>query len=153
MENVMLKEIKREKNIEFANAISYDKMVEVVGNNIRVENAIIANTVLGYDDDRRIFSAELCFRNCAFGRKYSLKDEYFIVDNSGQRKYLFDIGSVIGMTFIMRIIDEVGVNTWEEVKNRYVRCVFDNDNNRLIGIGHIIDDKFLIPDLFFKTQF
>lgn len=153
----MLKGIKEEKNIEFASVINYDKMIASLGNNIRLTNAVILNTALGYDDDDRLFSLQLHFNNCSFGHQYCLTNEYFSLDAFDRRKYLFDIGSVIGMTFIMRVMEVVGVKRWEDVKNKYVRCVFSNEeeqvSSRLLGIGHIVDDKFLIPNLFFKTVF
>ena len=51
---------------------------------------------------------------------------------------------------MMRIMDTVGVEKWEDLKDKYVRVVDDGWGSSIKKIGNIIDDKWFDIDKFFK---
>lgn len=54
------------------------------------------------------------------------------------------VGCAWGMEFIARTLEAVGVESWEELKGKYVRI--DGDHARIHGIGHIVEDKWFYPE-------
>ena len=55
-----------------------------------------------------------------------------------------------GLVAMMRIMDAVGVEKWEDLKDKYVRVVDDGWGSSIKKIGNIIDDKWFDIDEFFK---
>ena len=54
-----------------------------------------------------------------------------------------------GLVAMMRIMDTVGVERWEDLKGKYVRVVSDGWGSKITTIGNIIEDKwFDIKDFF-----
>ena len=45
--------------------------------------------------------------------------------------------------WIERILKTVGVESWDKLPGKHVRV--DGDNNRIHGIGHIIEDRWFYP--------
>lgn len=86
------------------------------------ENARIKSTILGYDDGHFTLWLVLDFGGAAqsFGG-YALKNVSFIAD----------------------ILEVVGVKTWEDLPNKYVRV--QRDDTRITAIGNILFDKWLFP--------
>jgi len=57
-------------------------------------------------------------------------------------------GSAYGMEFIKAILSAVGVEKWEDLKGKYIRVVVDDDiNHKILGIGHITEDKWFRPEI------
>lgn len=55
-----------------------------------------------------------------------------------------------GLVAMMRIMDVVGVERWEDLKGKYVRFVDDAWGSPVRKIGNIIEDKWFDIDEFFK---
>lgn len=55
-----------------------------------------------------------------------------------------------GLVAMMRIMDVVGVERWEDLKGKYVRFVDDAWGSPVKKIGNIIEDKWFDIDKFFK---
>lgn len=55
-----------------------------------------------------------------------------------------------GLVAMMRIMDVVGVEKWENLKGKYVRFVDDAWGFTVNKIGNIIEDKWFDIDKFFK---
>ena len=66
----------------------------------------------------------------------------------GSDTFSADNGS--GLVAMMRIMDVVGVERWEDLKGKYVRFVNDTWGFTVNKIGNIIEDKWFDIDKFFK---
>ena len=55
-----------------------------------------------------------------------------------------------GLVAMMKIMDTVGVERWEDLKDKYVRIVDDGWGSSVRKIGNIIEDKWFDIDKFFK---
>lgn len=56
-----------------------------------------------------------------------------------------------GLVAIMRIMDTVGVERWEDLKGKYIRIVDEGWGSSIKKIGNIIEDKWFDIDEFFKN--
>lgn len=79
---------------------------------------------------------------CVFGG-YKLGSGYLGADE-------FE-GSAAGLEYIMRVMDTIGVDRFNQMKGKYARCVFD-DTQRIVMIGHITENKWFDPKEFFDNQ-
>ena len=61
-------------------------------------------------------------------------------------------GSAIGMESIMRIMDTVGCDTFNDMKGEYVRAAVKGWGDRVQIIGHIMQDKWFDQESFFKEK-
>ena len=59
-------------------------------------------------------------------------------------------GSPKGIECLMRIMDTIGVDRWEDLKGQYCRAKFKDQ--RVYAIGNIIKDKWFEPEKFFKAS-
>jgi len=111
--------------------------------------AKIEKTTLGFHDHYGIFTVNLqlhlggALHQSAGG--YSL-DDY---DKALDRR----VGTAYGHEFIMRIINAVGVNTWEEIKGKTIIALYENDdwNSTVIGIKNLPTEPgetFIFKELF-----
>jgi len=58
----------------------------------------------------------------------------------------YALGKEYTTTVIKGILEAVGVDTWEKLKDTHVRVVLDPGvNPKIIKIGHILDDKWFDP--------
>lgn len=64
----------------------------------------------------------------------------------------FSAESGDGLEAMMRIMDTVGVERWEDLTDHYVRVKSDGWGTRITKIGHITDDKWFDIDEFFKSK-
>lgn len=62
----------------------------------------------------------------------------------------FKSNSGLGLVALMRIMNVVDVDTWENLKGKYCRVIIDNQTIK--GIGNIISDKWFDVDKFFKEH-
>ena len=53
---------------------------------------------------------------------------------------------------MMRIMDIVGVDKWEDLKDKYIRVESNGWGGTIKKIGHITDDKWFDIDEFFKSK-
>lgn len=58
-------------------------------------------------------------------------------------------GSAEGLEYLMRIMDVVGVESWSDLKNKYVRVATKGWGDSIRIIGNLIDDKWFDSDSFF----
>lgn len=56
-----------------------------------------------------------------------------------------------GLVAIMKIMDTVGVERWEDLKGKYIRIVDEGWGSSVKKIGNIIEDKWFDIDEFFKN--
>ena len=52
-------------------------------------------------------------------------------------------GSKFGMMFIQKVIDTVGVKSWEDLQGKNVRV--KSSHTEVTSIGHILEDKWFTP--------
>jgi len=64
------------------------------------------------------------------------------------------VGHADSIMMIRDIIETVGVDSWEKLKGQYVRIVRESDSwsARIIGIGHIVEDKWCFLSDYFKKD-
>ena len=56
-----------------------------------------------------------------------------------------------GLVAIMKIMDTVGVERWEDLKDKYIRIVDEGWCSSVKKIGNIIENKWFDIDEFFKN--
>ena len=61
-------------------------------------------------------------------------------------------GNQYGIECLMRIMDTVGVERWEDMKGKYIRIVDNGWGSTITTIGHIIEDKWFDVKEFFKDK-
>ena len=60
-------------------------------------------------------------------------------------------GAASGLECIMRIMDTVGVDRWEDLKGKYIRFVSDGWGSTIHKIGNITEDKWFDIKEFFEN--
>lgn len=112
----------------------------------KIENAKITFVDLSMAD-LGCLTLRLCLEGegwgCIYGG-YSLGSGYVGADE-------FE-GSAAGMESIMRIMDTVGCDTFNEMKGKYVRAAVKGWGDRVQIIGHITKDKWFDQESFFKEK-
>lgn len=53
------------------------------------------------------------------------------------------VGTAYGMNMIMRILEVVGVNTWEELKGKYIRIKNAKLGDRVYSIGNLMKEEWI----------
>ena len=53
---------------------------------------------------------------------------------------------------LMKIMDTVGVERWEDLKGKHIRIVDDGWGSKITKIGHFMKDKWFDLDEFFKNN-
>ena len=103
-------------------------------------NATIQSTMLGIED-HGIMTAYLMLEGdgwgCGFGG-YSLDTPSGKMD--GKR-----MGTAYGIDWIMAVLDTVGVDSWEQLKGKVIRCEVEGVGGMAKRIGHVIKDKWFDP--------
>lgn len=61
-------------------------------------------------------------------------------------------GSAKGMEYIMRIMDTIGVEKFNDLNGKYCRIATKGWGDTVKIIGHITDDKWFDPEEFFKDE-
>lgn len=109
--------------------------------------ATITSTSLGIHEHYGIFTADLTLEWTGAG--VSLGG--FCLDTPITDKddtFLGREGSAYGLDYIMQVLSVVGVNNWEELKDRQVIALFDTKNSwgsQIKGIASLTDEKVFIP--------
>ena len=117
-----------------------------------IENARIEGTMLGYEDHGMLtLSLELKYATCGQGFGHNILDDP-VKDKDG--RFLRREGHAFGMELIGQILKTVGVSNWEHLKGKNIRA--DHDSQQVYGIGHILEDRWVYPQLlvdrFFKKE-
>lgn len=68
-------------------------------------------------------------------------------DNKREKR----IGSAYGMSVIMRILEVVGVDTWEELKGKYIRIKDVHLGDSVTSIGNLMKEEWIDFDTFGKV--
>lgn len=112
----------------------------------KIENAKITSVDLSMAD-HGCLTLRLCLEGegwgCIYGG-YILGHGYVGADE-------FE-GSAIGMESIMRIMDTVGCDSFNEMKGKYVRTAVKGWGDGVQIIGHIMQDKWFDQESFFKEK-
>lgn len=112
-----------------------------------IKNAIIESTMLGREDhDILTFFINIRFNggsHCSVGG-YCL-DEY---DPANETR----VYSAKSMEIISKILEVVGVNTWEELPGKYIRFADDGWGHPIVKIGNIMEDKWIDFKEFFSVK-
>ena len=104
-----------------------------------VANALIESTMLGFEDHGcMVLFLHLKYAGAGQGfGGYGLDEP--IHDANGN--FLHRQGHAFGMELIKRILETVGVDSWEKLPGKYVRA--DHEDSKVHRIGHIIEDRWL----------
>ena len=104
----------------------------------KIENVIIEGVMLGFED-HNIMTCMVYVkgddRNQGFGGYFL--DRY---DTQLKRR----VGRAYGMEWLMRLMNAVGVRSFNELKGMYVRI--EADYYKIYRIGHIVKDQWFDPD-------
>lgn len=104
--------------------------------NIKTKNAQITNVSLNMRKNG-ILSLDLTLSSDGWGVTFG---GYILGKKYVETKQFK--GTQKGIEYIMRVMDTVGVDSFEELKGKYVRIV-DNGWEKVDTIGNIIEDKWL----------
>lgn len=114
----------------------------------RIENAMIKSVDLSMADHGCLTLAmdlEGYHWGVVYGG-YSLGSGYLGADDD-----YFD-GSAAGMEYLIRIMDTVGVERFQDLKNKYIRVALKGSSGPVKIIGNILKDKWFDPDAFFADK-
>lgn len=64
----------------------------------------------------------------------------------------FTTGSGNGLVAMMKIMDTVGVEHWEDLKGKYIRCKTDGWGGTIDEIGNLIENKWFNIREFFANN-
>lgn len=111
-----------------------------------VLNAKIEFVSFGYEDHGILtfgLGLKLSGGGCVFGG-YAL-DEY---DKDRDRR----VPTAKGFECLTEIINTVGVRNWEDLKDKYIRVVFNGYGAGISKIGNIMEDKWFDVKEFFNDN-
>ena len=114
---------------------------------LKIENAVIESTAITMADHGCLtFWLYLSGGGwgCGFGG-YAIGHGYV-----GADKFTADTGA--GLTAIMKIMDVVGVDKWEDLKGKYIRCKTEGLGGGVPVIGNIVKDKWFDIREHFKNE-
>ena len=114
----------------------------------RIENALIKNVDLSMADHGCLTLAMtlegggwgIVYGGYCLGKGYLGADDDF-----------FD-GSAAGMEYLIRIMDTVGVEKFQDLKGKYVRVATKGWGSSVKIIGNIIKDKWFDAETFFEDK-
>ena len=111
----------------------------------RILNARITNTVITMREQATLTFHVFFEGQCSAGiGGYCIGHGYLGADE-------FTAGSS-GLVAMMKIMDTVGVDCWEDLKGKYIRVVDPGLGNPVTKIGNIIEDKWFDIDAFFEYE-
>ena len=77
---------------------------------------------------------------------------YCIGEASDKNKNVMHTGFKCGIECIRKILETVGVSSWEKLPGKYVRIQTRGHNGKIFAIGHIINDKWFNIEQHFSSQ-
>ena len=114
----------------------------------KIENALITNVDLSMAD-HGCLTLSMTLDGGGWGVVYGgycLGKGYLGADDD-----FFD-GSAAGMEYLMRIMDTVGVDRFQDLKGKYVRVATKGWGGQVKIIGNILKDKWFDPETFFTAK-
>lgn len=115
-------------------------------NMARIVNAKITNVSISMDDH-----ACLTFTITLNGGAWACNYGGYCIGNGCLDGELFTAETGNGLVAMMKIMDAVGVERWEDLKGKYVRVIDNGGSSRITKIGNIILNKWFDIDYFFKN--
>ena len=113
---------------------------------MRIENAKITNTSITMEDH-----GCLTFWITLEGGGWGCRFGGYCIGNGFLGATSFNAESGKGLEAMMRIMDMVGVSTWEDLEGHYVRCKIERIGDPIDEIGNILKNKwFNIKEFFAK---
>lgn len=123
----------------------YDKLVK---EGYEIRNALIESVDLSMADQGCLTLA-MTFDGggwgCVYGG-YCIGKGYLGADDD------FFEGSAVGMEYLIRIMDTVGVERFQDLKGKYVRVATKGLGNPVNIIGNILKDKWFDAKTFFTDK-
>ena len=113
-----------------------------------IENALITKVDLSMAD-HGCFALEMTLKGDCWGVVYGgycLGKGYLGADDD------FFNGSAAGMEYLIRIMDTVGVEKFQDLKGKYVRVATKGLGSSVKIIGNIIKDKWFDAETFFADK-
>jgi hypothetical protein len=106
-------------------------------------NAKIDSTMLGVEDH----GIMTCMIGLDYGGSHQGFGGYSFDGPKGRKSKTGDrIGTAFGCEFIRRVLEVVGVETWEQLKGKHVRVKREGGwNGSIVSIGNIIKDDWFDP--------
>ena len=114
----------------------------------KINNALITNVDLSMAD-HGCFTLAMTLEGGSWGVVYGgycLGKGYLGADDE-----FFD-GSAAGMEYLMRIMDTVGVERFQDLKGKYVRVATKGWGDCVKIIGNILKDQWFDPETFFTAK-
>lgn len=121
---------------------------QLIESGYSIENALITNVDLSMADHGCLTLA-MTLEGSGWGVVYGgycLGKGYLGADDD-----FFD-GSAAGMEYLMRIMDTVGVEKFQDIKGKYVRVATKGWGDSVKIIGNIINDKWFDTETFFADK-
>lgn len=112
-----------------------------------IENAKITGTRISMADHGCLtfdLILEGASWGCSFGG-YCIGHGYL-----GAKEFKADSGG--GLVAMMKIMDTVGVERWEDLKGKYIRCKTNGWGGTIDEIGNLIEDKWFNIREFFANN-
>ena len=124
---------------------TYDKLTKA---GYTIENALIEKVDLSMADHGCLTLA-MTLQGGGWGVTYGgycLGKGYLGADDD------FFSGSAAGMEYLMRIMDTVGVERFQDLKGKYVRVAIKGCGGQVKIIGNILKDKWFDAETFFTDK-
>lgn len=121
---------------------------QLIESGYRIENALITNVDLSMADHgclTLVMTLEGGGWGVVYGG-YCLGNGYLGADDD-----FFD-GSAAGMEYLIRIMDTVGVEKFQDLKGKYIRVATKGWGDPVKIIGNIIKDKWFDAETFFADH-
>ena len=121
---------------------------QLIESGYRIKNALIKSVDLSMADHGCLTLA-MTLEGGGWGVVYGgycLGKGYLGADDD-----FFD-GSAAGMEYLIRIMDTVGVEKFQDLKGKYVRVALKGWGNSVKIIGNIIHDKWFDAETFFTDK-
>lgn len=121
---------------------------QLTASGYRIENALITNVDLSMAD-HGCFTLAMTLEGGGWGVVYGgycLGKGYLGADDD------FFNGSAAGMEYLIRIMDTVGVEKFQDLKGKYVRVATKGLGSSVKIIGNIIKDKWFDAETFFEDK-
>lgn len=113
---------------------------------MKIENAIIESTFLGYED-HGILTFVIGLKGACFSVGFGnvALDQWS--EKEGRR-----VAQPKSMDCIAKILEVVGVDHWEDLKGKHVRIAFNDLGSTVTRIGNIIENKWLDLEQAFEEE-